>query len=1154
MGNITMNFGALQGTAANGSEKAGNGSAAVSVSGSGLGKRQRRGIRLKEEPTPTPPEPPESEGVGLDGSVDVEAMAAVSEVPAPGFNRGGASTPVEDWEGYRTAPLSAPVFDRADVPDYLKGRNTPPEWQRMMERVCNPDDAQLDTQITEMRSLINVIKAAGGSEWWAWAQVYRAMGGKVYPAAPDSKSPLGDSHGSTDATSDLDTIRGWMSPGGYYGHTITDDHNMFAVMPCIDVDRHDGKADGLATLQALEAEMGEPLPPTLSRTKADGSGHRFYRVPQGFTIRDKNGVLPGIDLKGFVKNSALVAPSRVGDYVYKFDDNGYTIPVYLPVRWAEKLQELTDKRGAVSAAGIFPSAAAALDDQARDDVHEVIREFMATVAAKSMSREDWVVVMAAAKNSGFDPEELRPWSELDASKRNGFDTAWNSDLRAHPTTILKDDFLQSYGIQNPSTVRKEQAAQARVDQEQAEKAARLEALGLGAMPGHIPRKVTPTLPVEAVEVWARELLAEFTGDGVSFPEGSERQFVAGGLLRDEAMMLPHMRKKPTRSNSKVLRSVITHDDGSKPTTEEGIQWDRVRADLVMGGSDIVLRLGNNIKAKLADGFNVKGRKPNPTEEALTRRIVEISPYGVMIRELEKANKLPVGWSLHSIIAMGLGLATGAPEAGNAISEVSSIGFDFSAANNFQRGGSGTNKRSAEQRIVDAAADAQLGDVLAYDAKYGLFYLKRGDIFEKQESAHNINRVMRTLAEDNGISHTFRTLEGAAKLLATSMNSVRFCEDHTLVPMVNGVLDVTHRELRSYAACSPFNWQLPYAYEPGAGCPTFMEFLNTSLEGDGAAVRVIQAFLHCAFVGDSSAEKFLEITGSGGTGKSTLATVITKLIGKNNAQSTSFKRLEENRYEPAALYGARLIIIPDAKKYAGDMETFKNLTGHDPLPFEQKHVQRVGGTDFVSNALVLVTGNGDIKSSETSSGILRRRLKIKFNRIVSDQEKAKFAHVGGISTVLEMELPGIVNWALSISTVDALATLRNPGNRLRALAEETARNNDPVLAWLSDYCIQCAEGEETPIGTLPAGGGVSIPAVGLYPHFVNYCDGEGIHHKQTANSFTASITDHCNRRGIRTEHKQVWKRGNPLYGKKIIAGIRLRTDKDEQDTGFFGDER
>jgi hypothetical protein len=70
----------------------------------------------------------------------------------------------------------------------------------------------------------------------------------------------------------------------------------------------DAKNDGVASLQALEAEMG-PLPRTLrvSTGSGGGSSHLYFRLPIGKTIRNSASVLgPGIDVRG--DGGYVVAP------------------------------------------------------------------------------------------------------------------------------------------------------------------------------------------------------------------------------------------------------------------------------------------------------------------------------------------------------------------------------------------------------------------------------------------------------------------------------------------------------------------------------------------------------------------------------------------------------------------------------------------------------------------------------------------------------------------------------------------------------------------------------------------------------------------------------------------------------------------------------
>ena len=53
---------------------------------------------------------------------------------------------------------------------------------------------------------------------------------------------------------------------------------------------------------------------------------------------------------------------------------------------------------------------------------------------------------------------------------------------------------------------------------------------------------------------------------------------------------------------------------------------------------------------------------------------------------------------------------------------------------------------------------------------------------------------------------------------------------------------------------------------------------------------------------------------------------TALVGRHNAVSTTLKEMENNRFETARYYGARLVQITDSDKYGGSLDTLKALTG------------------------------------------------------------------------------------------------------------------------------------------------------------------------------------------------------------------------------------
>ena len=72
---------------------------------------------------------------------------------------------------------------------------------------------------------------------------------------------------------------------------------------------------------------------------------------------------------------------------------------------------------------------------------------------------------------------------------------------------------------------------------------------------------------------------------------------------------------------------------------------------------------------------------------------------------------------------------------------------------------------------------------------------------------------------------------------------------------------------------------------------------------------------------------------------------TALVGRHNAVSTTLKEMENNRFETARYYGARLVQITDSDKYGGSLDTLKALTGQDPVPSGAEAPTAIGRLHF-----------------------------------------------------------------------------------------------------------------------------------------------------------------------------------------------------------------
>jgi putative DNA primase/helicase len=134
---------------------------------------------------------------------------------------------------------------------------------------------------------------------------------------------------------------------------------------------------------------------------------------------------------------------------------------------------------------------------------------------------------------------------------------------------------------------------------------------------------------------------------------------------------------------------------------------------------------------------------------------------------------------------------------------------------------------------------------------------------------------------------------------------------------------------------------------------------------------LRAFVNCIIRGDTHYEKYLELVGPGGSGKSTFTRILDTIVGAEGVLVSSLNALDKDKFEVACLHGKRLLLMPDQERYQGNYSTLKAITGHDKLRFEVKGMQR-NGNDFYANVFAVCTANEPLNGTDLTSGILRRR--------------------------------------------------------------------------------------------------------------------------------------------------------------------------------------
>lgn len=277
---------------------------------------------------------------------------------------------------------------------------------------------------------------------------------------------------------------------------------------------------------------------------------------------------------------------------------------------------------------------------------------------------------------------------------------------------------------------------------------------------------------------------------------------------------------------------------------------------------------------------------------------------------------------------------------------------------------------------------------------------------------------------------------------------------------NCVLNVQTKEVLNHSPIYNFTKSLPFDYQPKLPPPKkFIDFLNFATNYKEDQIQMLRAFINCVIVGRNDLQRYLELIGSGGTGKSTFINILIKLIGKHNCHVTRFDLLETNRFESASYYNKKLIVINEAEQYQGKVSQFKSVIGGDAIRYENKFIRLKSNSSFEYKGMVAVIANDDIQSSDYSSGIQRRKLAVKFNN------KVCVNSIKDMDKYLDDELPAILNWALELTHDDVTNYILKTDLYVPSLRQnklESLGTTNSVAGWMLDNC-SWLKGAKTQIG-------------------------------------------------------------------------------------------
>jgi P4 family phage/plasmid primase-like protien len=389
------------------------------------------------------------------------------------------------------------------------------------------------------------------------------------------------------------------------------------------------------------------------------------------------------------------------------------------------------------------------------------------------------------------------------------------------------------------------------------------------------------------------------------------------------------------------------------------------------------------------------------------------------------------------------------------------------------------------------------------------------------------------------------LAGVTKLTQQRLAAREWQEPAGSIPFSNGTLDLETRTLRPHSPDDYFTWQLPYAYDPAARCEAIRTWLSGRVRGDRCTVETIRAYLRAILLGCAYLQRYLEAIGPGGAGKSTLIALARAMVGVENTASTELRHLEGGRFETYKLLDKRLIVLTDQERYGGGVATLKAITGNDPVRIERKYKDP---HDAVIRAMVIIVANEPVQSSDYTSGLERRRLRVNFRDQIKAEDQRKVIEIdaqGRIAGELAASLPGLFNWVLDLPDDDMISLVKCTQD-LNASQQEAWREallqTNPLAEWM-ESSIVLDPAAKTYVGV------AEQETIGSYKNtdrwlYANYCQRAKNTGLQLLSQrrFTPLFEDLCTAQ-LKLKDQVFRSRDN---GGSFFKGLRLRQEN-EDDT-------
>jgi len=272
---------------------------------------------------------------------------------------------------------------------------------------------------------------------------------------------------------------------------------------------------------------------------------------------------------------------------------------------------------------------------------------------------------------------------------------------------------------------------------------------------------------------------------------------------------------------------------------------------------------------------------------------------------------------------------------------------------------------------------------------------------------------------------------------------------------NGVLDLETGHLVPHSISQGFRYTLPFAYDPDATCPRFVQFLEEVTLKDESLMSVLIEYMGYSLSGiDASiGQKALILVGEGSNGKSVFLDVLKYLAGKDNYSTLSMgneiSRLE-NRYQ---LDGKLFNVSEETPSNSMvDNSVFKALVSGGEVQARKLYCDAYS---MKNNAKIIMACNELPVTGDVTHGMFRRLLIVPFR---AKFDKATEGYDPLIRDKLYEEASGIYNLALMGLERFRVKKVFTESELIDRNVSDYRKANDNVFVWWEENIEACDDGE------------------------------------------------------------------------------------------------